>query len=301
MCLFFDIIVYQREMKKSNLFLFGVFLFMPLTVSAAVSCSRANLTRCLDSVCAINVSSNPAARCQYCGTASAGEPPATGMRSVSVGASAKYNISDKDLKKAPKDPSKRYAWAAQQCLKKVSGCTTDDVADVYDSLIEQSCKAAGVAAEMKELAAAASEKPSKSVCKSGVDACVLSDKHCMADFSNCISDVDFNNHFAACGVDATGCDEYMADIRQDLVASRDALVKNVDALIDSIVVAYQNARDKLFVNIKNQCDDNSARDACIERVCATNMINKCAPGFESERSMATQMCAFYDIACDTLK
>ena len=68
--------------------------------AATQQCSRANLTRCLDSVCAINISSNPAARCQYCGSVGAGTPPNTKMKSVSVGASAKYNISDKELKKA---------------------------------------------------------------------------------------------------------------------------------------------------------------------------------------------------------
>ena len=85
-------------MKNVLLSLFVALFLVPSDVWAAVSCSRANLTRCLDSVCAINISSNPAARCQYCGTPSAGAPSATGMRGVSVGASAKYNISDKELK-----------------------------------------------------------------------------------------------------------------------------------------------------------------------------------------------------------
>ncbi len=288
-------------MRKYILFLFGAIVLVPATGVAASSCSRANLTRCLDSVCAINVSSNPAARCQYCGTASAGEAPAVGMRSVSVGASAKYNISDKDLKKAPKDPSKRYSWAAEQCLKKVAGCTTDDVADVYDVLIEQSCKAAGIAAEMKSLAADAAVARTLSSCLSDVKVCVLSDKRCGADFSNCKSDSDFNKYFASCGVDATGCDEFLSDIRGDLIASRDSMIENADALVDRIVVAYQNAREKLLAGVKAQCADGGARDACIETVCATNMVNKCAVGFDSERALATQMCKFYDVACDTLK
>lgn len=288
-------------MKKHILFLFGAILLMSGPAWAAASCSRANLTRCLDSVCAINISSNPAARCQYCGTSSAGEPASGGMRSVSVGSSAKYNISDKDLKKAPKEPSERYSWAAEQCLKKVSGCTTDDVADVYDSLIEQSCKAAGVAAEMKSLSAAAAEKPSQSSCRASIDACIMADNRCGADFSNCKSDADFNKHFASCGVDATGCDEYVSDIRDELIATRDSVVESADAIIDNIIVAYQNARAKLFVSAENQCKDNSARDACIERVCAANMPNKCATGFEAERALAMQMCKFYDVACAALK
>ena len=288
-------------MRKHILFLFVIFSLVSGDGWAATSCSRANLTRCLDSVCAINVSSNPAARCQYCGTSSAGEPPTGAMRSVSVGASAKYNISDKDLKKAPKEPSERYSWAAQQCLKKVTGCTTDDVSDVYDSLIEQSCKAAGVAAEMKSLAADAAVERTSSSCTTDIKTCIVADNRCGADFSNCESDADFNKHFASCGVDATGCDAYMSDIRSDLIASRDSAIENADALVERIVSAYQNARANLMTNAKNQCADNAARDACVERVCATNMVNKCAVGFESERSLATQLCKFYDIACDTLK
>lgn len=288
-------------MKNYKLFLIAVFSLVSGDVWAATSCSRANLMRCLDSVCAINVSSNPAARCQYCGTASAGEPPAGGMRSVSVGASAKYNISDKDLKKAPKEPSERYSWAAAQCLKKVTGCTVDDVADVYDSLIEQSCKAAGIAAEMKSLAADAAVQRTASSCAADIKACIVGDNRCGADYSNCESDTDFNKHFASCGVEATGCDAYTSDIRDDIIALRDEMFENADAMIERIVVAYQNARASLMTNAKNQCADNSARDACIENVCATNMVNKCALGFESERALATQMCKFYDVACDTLK
>ena len=288
-------------MKKYTLFLFGAIMLMPVTGGAASSCSRANLTRCLDSVCAINVSSNPAARCQYCGTASAGEPPVAGMRSVSIGASAKYNISDKDLKKAPKEPSERYSWAAEQCLKKVAGCTTDDVADVYDALIEQSCKAAGIAAEMKSLAADAAVARTASSCSADINACLMMDNRCGADFSNCKSDADFNKHFASCGVDATGCDEFMSDIRDDLIAARDTMIKNADAAVERIVAAYKNARENLLAGVKAQCADGAARDACVETVCATNMVNKCAVGFESERALATQMCKFYDVACDTLR
>ena len=288
-------------MKSYKLFFAVMVALIPGISGAATSCSRANLTRCLDSVCAINISSNPAARCQYCGTPSAGAPESGGMRSVSVGASAKYNVSEKDLKKAPTVPSERYEWAAKQCVKKVSGCTVDDVADVYDGLIEQSCKAAGIASEFKTLAKSAADERSASSCKAAVTACVALDNRCAADFSNCSSDVDFDKFFAACGVEEVGCDEFLSDIRNELIASRDAVQKNSEALIDNIVAAYQNARVNLLAKVKNQCADNSAHDACVETVCATNMINKCAAGFESERAMAEQMCKFYEVACATLK
>ena len=77
-----------------------VFLSLLFTSPSFVygACSVANLTRCLDSACAINIGANPAARCQYCGSESAGEPEkSTAMKSISAGASAKYNISDKEL------------------------------------------------------------------------------------------------------------------------------------------------------------------------------------------------------------
>lgn len=297
---FFDIILYQREMKKYFLFLFFGFTLIPGDGWAATSCSRANLTRCLDSVCAINVSSNPAARCQYCGTANAGTPK-TGMRSVSVGASAQYNISEKELKKAPSEPFQRYAWAAEQCLKKVAGCTTDDVSDVYDSLIEQSCKAAGVAADMKSLAASAAQGPTASACNASVEKCVIGYERCGADFSNCKSDAELDKVLSLCAVEATGCDTFMSDIRAELVAQRDTALKNAERLTESIIASYENARAKKAASAKSMCTDNAERDACVKRVCATNMVNKCAAGFESEVAMATQLCKFYDIACNTLK
>lgn len=298
--MFFDIILYQREMKTIFLILFGVFALISDDGWAATSCSRANLTRCLDSVCAINVSSNPAARCQYCGTANAGTPK-TGMRSVSVGASAKYNISEKELKKAPSEPFQRYAWAAEQCLKKVTGCTTDDVSDVYDSLIEQSCKAAGVAADMKSLAASAAQGPTASACKAGVEKCVIGDERCGADFSNCKSDAELDKVLSLCAVEATGCDTFMSDIRAELVAQRDTALKNAERLTKAIIASYENARAQKAEAAKSICANNSGREACVKRVCATNMVNKCAAGFESEVAMATQLCKFYDVACNTLK
>ena len=88
-------------MKVRNLIFFSLFMILPTFVYGA--CSIGNLTKCLDSVCAINMGANPAARCQYCGSASAGEPTkSTAMKSVSAGSSTKYSISDKELKKHQK-------------------------------------------------------------------------------------------------------------------------------------------------------------------------------------------------------
>lgn len=287
-------------MKAHLLFLLPA-LVWSFNAGAATTCSKANLTRCLDSVCAINMSSNRAARCQYCGTSDAGIPPATKtMRSVSVGASAKYNISDKDLKKAPTDPGERYAWATTQCIAKVAGCTADDVTDTYDTLIEQSCKAAGISAKMTKTINDSSKTKSKSVCDGEIRNCLKSDKNCTSDYRKCESDADFNKYFAACAVDASGCDDYTSEIRASLLSDRDNAIKNADTILAQIVATYKNARDKKLSNIKAGCTDNTARDECVETVCANNMPNKCGDGYADEKASALQLCKFYDTACATV-
>lgn len=278
-------------------------LFFALNIGAtdaATTCSRANLTRCLDSVCAIGLSSNPSARCQYCGTSAAGVAPKNAMKSVSAGASAKYNISDKDLKKAPIDPGQRYAWATKQCLTKVAGCTADDVTDTYDSLIEQSCRAAGVSAQLTKTLETVAKTKSKTACQSEITNCVIADKNCMADYRNCAENSDFDKFFAACGVENAGCDEHIASIRADLIADRDNAIKNAETILNQIVASYQSAREKKISSIKSGCSDNSARDKCVATVCTNNMTNGCGAGYESEKSMAIQLCKFYEIACATI-
>lgn len=299
----FDILsVLKREMKTHTLYFVAAVLLIPGTSLGATTCSRANLTRCLDSACAINISSNPAARCQYCGTASAGAAPTdNGMRSISVGSSAKYNISDKDLKKAPTDPSERYAWAAKQCIKKVSGCTADDVADVYDELIEQSCKAAGISAEFTALASEIGQERTQTVCSNEIKNCVILDKNCGADYRQCTENADFDRVFAACSVESSGCDSHISGIRDTLIASRDNAVENREKLLANIVKTYQTARENRLKAARAQCENGAGRDDCVETVCQNNMINQCADGHADERSMAIQLCKFYDTACAALK
>ena len=265
------------------------------------ACSRANLTRCLDSACAINISSNPAARCQYCGTADAGEPNDTGMRAVSVGTSSKNTISAKDLKSAPADPGERYVWASKKCISLVNGCTADDVSDVYDSLIEQSCTAAGINAQMAVLFENARKTKSAATCKSEITACMVGNTKCTSSYSGCTEDSDFNHFFSECAVLANGCDDYLSDIRETLTASRTKAIQNAETTLLAIVQSYRDARASRLASITKSCADNSARDACIASVCNRSMPNKCDSAFPAERSMATQLCKFYDIACSTLK
>lgn len=292
----------KREMKPHTLFLILGMLAAP-GIAAAATCSQMNLTRCLDSVCAINVSSNPAARCQYCGTSSAGEPPSErgGMRSLSLGSSARYTISEDELEDAPTDPGQRYAWATVQCIKKIDGCTADDVSDIYDELIEQSCRAAGISAQMSAtIADANTTKASLPSCQTSIRACMIDTKRCGPDWRACESSAAFDEFFSTCSIEATGCTEYIADIRTTLTNARDTAIKNADTLLANIVAGYQSAREQKLISAQNACRDNSARNTCVDTICERSMPNKCATGFESERATATLLCEFYDLACAVL-
>ena len=287
-------------MRTRALFFSIVLLTAPTLVYGA--CSVSNLTRCLDSVCAINIGANPAARCQYCGSSSAGEPTkSTAMKSISAGASAKYTISDKDLKKAPSDPGERYIWGTKLCLEKVSGCTADDVTDNYDTLIEQSCKAAGISAEMSSLAKKANTAKTQSSCSEEITTCIIDTKRCTADYRNCESDENFDKYFSECSVASNGCESFLSAIRESLMSSRKTAIANADKILQKIITAYQNAREQKLTSAQSSCKNNKATTECVERVCANNMRNKCATGFEYEQTVAKELCKFYDIACERLK
>lgn len=288
-------------MRAHILFLPFVFTSFFGVSYAAPSCSHANLTRCLDSVCAINISSNPSARCQYCGTSGAGAPPKNVMRSVSAGSSAKYNISEKDLKKAPTDPGERYAWATAQCIAKISGCTPDDVSDVYDKLIEQSCTAAGVSAQMKKLQSNISKTKSATTCESEITVCIKDSKRCTSDFRKCSENSDFDNFFSACSTEITGCDEHISDIRSKLISSRDTAIKGASAALTKIISTYQNTRKNQIANIESGCKNSRDFDACVQTVCTNNMPNKCGDGFErTEKVAANALCEFHRTACNAI-
>ena len=285
-------------MKYKLLFLPTVCLFTPTLVFGA--CSTANLTRCLDSVCAINIGANPAARCQYCGTASAGEPTkSVAMRSVSVGTSNKYLVSEKELKNAPKDPGERYVWGTRLCIEKVSGCSPDDVSDVYDSLIEQSCKAAGIVSEMTNLAKKTNTAKAQSNCSTEIESCVVDEKHCNSDFNKCKTDSDFDKNLSECSVLSPGCESFLTDIRKSLNASRKTAIANSEKLLKNIVNAYQSNRKQRLTTAQTGCKNNKASTDCVERVCANNMRNKC--GDRNEQAAAKELCKFYDTACERLK
>ncbi len=289
-------------MKPHNIILAIGICLATATSHAATTCSKMNLTRCMDSVCGINATSNPAARCQYCGTSNAGTPPTkSGMQSLSVGQSSSNTISAKELKNAPTDPTARYTWAATQCINKISGCTPDDVSDAYDKLIEQSCRAAGISATVANLRASAAKPVTKTQCNTDIKSCIVDDTRCTADWRECADDENFNKFFSQCSVSATGCDEHLASIRSELITERDNSIKNIAAALDGIVKSYQQKRESKLATAQAQCKNNKGRDECVASVCERSMKNKCGAGFESEKSMAIQLCKFYDVACDTLR
>ncbi len=285
-------------MKYRLLFLSVNLLFAPTVVFGA--CSVANLTRCLDSVCAINIGANPAARCQYCGTDSVGEPSKSGiMKSISAGTSSKYIVSDKELKSAPTSAGERYAWGTRLCLEKIPDCTTDDVDNNYDKLIEQSCRAVGISAEMTNLTKKIKTVKNQTACASEIESCMVDEKHCSANYKNCKSDSDFNNYFSQCSVASNGCESYLSNIKNTLATFRANSFANADKLLKNIVSAYQSNRNQRLTTAQSGCKNNKATNDCITRVCQNNMRNKCAN--ENEKSAARELCKFYDTACERLK
>jgi hypothetical protein len=285
-------------MKYRSLTFSALLLFAPTLCFGA--CSVANLTRCLDSVCAINIGANPAARCQYCGTESAGEPSKSiAMRNVSAGTSTKYIVSDKELKKAPTSPGDRYVWATRICMEKVTGCSADDVSDNYDSLIEQSCKAAGITAEMKNLAQKVNKGKANATCATEIESCVVESKRCNADYKNCKSDSDFDKYLSECSTINNGCESFLSDIRNTLNASRKTAIANADKLLKNIVNAYKSDREQRLKTAQANCKNNKAFNDCVKRVCESNMRNKC--GDKNEKTAAESLCNFYNTACERLK
>lgn len=239
----------------------------------------------MDSVCAINVGMNPAARCQYCGNSGAGTPPAQkGLKNISVGQSSKYALSDKELAVAPSDPGRRYIWATTECIKKVGNCTADDVSNIYDKLIEQSCKAAGADMQIDRAVADIGQKPSEYKCKQTLEICM--NKKCGTNFETCKTDSDIDRAASECATDATGCDEYVQGIKQDFKNARAKADANNEAAIQALVKSYQDGRETKLNKIVADCKNDATKRACIETYQGT--IGNHA---------ATLICEYYKSAC----
>ena len=286
----------------ANRIIFSIFGLFLAPTFAFGACSVANLTRCLDSACAINIGANPAARCQYCGSSAAGTPTkSTAMKTISAGASGKYNISDKELKGAPSDPGERYVWATKLCLKKVSDCTIENVDENYDPLIEKSCTAAGISAGFTNLAQRANQQKNQSSCSTDVKSCLVNEKRCAPDYSKCEKDSDFDKYFSECSVAATGCESFLSQIRSELITTRNSMIASADKILHSIVNTYQTNRNQKLQSAQNSCKDNGTFKKCVATVCNNNMPHQCDIKYNYEETLAEQLCEFYKIACNRLK
>lgn len=282
--------------RKTTLFTLGLIILPQFGFGA--TCSRINLTKCLDSACAINLSANPAARCQYCGTADAGEPAANAMKSISAGSSSKNTIPAKELKNAPSDPGERYVWATKQCLAIVNNCSTDDVAEAYDPLIEKSCTAAGISNKM----AAAQKNAVKNTktaasCTDEISVCITKPEKCDTDFSKCANDEQFDNFFAVCSSQSLGCTNFIDKARNEIANNRTSVTKSIASNIDSIVAAHKNARNQKITSIKSDCSNNNIYERCVKTACKDNTNDNCA----SDNSIASNLCEFYKTACKRIK
>lgn len=268
-------------------------------IAAAAPCSRINLTKCLDSACAINIAANPAARCQYCGTADAGEPVTSAMKSITAGSASKVTISDKELKKAPTDPGERYVWATKLCLTKVQNCTTDDVDEAYDPLIEKSCTAAGVASNMANLQKkAATNKRTEATCTNDVSKCVTASNRCDSDFSKC-DDKMFDGLIATCLTQATGCTDFAAKVRNTISKNRTKAITSAKDNLDAVVASRKNARAQKLESVQSGCKNDADYEKCFNTACANNTNNNCETG--AEKTIANSLCQYYKTACTKIK
>ncbi len=283
--------------KKFAFFIAGL-IVLP-NIAGAAPCSRINLTKCLDSACAINLSSNPGARCQYCGTADAGSPAST-LKSISAGASSKNTISAKELKSAPTDPGERYVWATKKCLDIVKNCTAEDVEEAYDPLIEKSCTAAGISSDMARLSKkATTNKKTNATCSDEISVCLTATDKCDTNYSKCTDDATFSNFFATCATRATGCTNFVASIRDSLDTARKSSTSAASKNIENIVAAHKATREKKAASIKSNCKSNTEFNACVKTVCKNNTANNCATA--QEKTIANSLCEFHKTACTKIK
>ena len=152
---------------------------------------------------------------------------------------------------------------------------------------------------LEKLQKEAKKTRTKSDCESEISACLVLDNACSGDYRNCEENADFDKFFAACGVQATGCDNFISEIRGELLAERDNAIENADEFLAKIVATYQNARENKLANIRKGCEEDTEYESCVETVCQNNMPDKCADS--TEKVSAGLLCQFYKTACKTLR
>lgn len=275
----------------------------------AASCRVSDLQACLDSAC--NESLEQTSRCYLCGTSMAKKPIADAyalgdtpiMQSLAVGLSSKNTLSEKELKSAPLDPGKRYQWATKECLVKLKDCSTDDIADNYDKLIEQACKVALGDAEYATAMKKSQEKKTMEQCNAELSLCLLSESKCDGNMLLCETDNDFDRNFSACMVEASGCGEFMATLRGNMAKSRDDMVGRKDEQLSDLVKLRQMERQEKLEAAKRVCTVEG-KNACVVEMCGNFPIGLDENGLCSdneEKILATTLCKFVDTACNKLK
>jgi hypothetical protein len=234
-----------------------------------------------------------------CGSGS-GNANASGMTSLTLGASARNTLSAAELKALPAVGIERYQAAIDACAKKIADCTAADSAD-YDELIFQSCRAAGVQMQASDITKKVNVKKDKATCDAEINLCMRGAEKCGADFAGCGANADFDRAFAECSAASVECAEFAAAARGASLTVRDNAVKNAAGLIANIVAGYRMERAEKIAKANADCTNNAARDKCIESVCKNNMKNKCAADSTGEISMANLLCKYHDTACSQLK
>ena len=176
-------------------------------------------------------------------------------------------------------------------------CTPDDVSNTYDKLIEQSCRAAGVSVNIAGAMAAINSAPSGTKCNETLSICI--NKKCGASFDLCQQDSDFDKFISECAVDATGCDEYIAEFRAQTTNERKKTYESAENDLQDTIKKIQSDRASALAAARAECTDDAKYKSCVANMCESHMANKCTG--ETEKSMAELLCKYYKTACTALK
>jgi len=119
----------------------------------------------------------------------------------------------------------------------------------------------------------------------------------------CKDDAEFNRNFSICAADATGCVDYMTELRAALLASRDEMAKKSKSRLTDLVALRQNERKERFERMSRSCQ-SAGKAACVAEICGnlpkgSNDGGAC--NNPNEKIWATNFCKFVDIACNKLK
>ncbi|MDR2685487.1 MAG: hypothetical protein LBB23_01785 [Rickettsiales bacterium] len=286
-------------------------------------CRIPDLTNCIDSACAKDLSTDPGSRCTLCGSERAsniakskkdtyiGAGFAPTFQSLSIGAgNPKLLISDREMKNAPDAPDERYAWSIGMCIGKVPNCTNDDARDEYDKLIKESCRAFMTAEEYDAATSKVAAEKSKDECKTLIGSCMTNEARCGAGWVNCkanMPDSAFDQFYSSCLLDS-GC----ADKGGAILAELKTMAKSVDDIIDKrLADAKQNAADARKARwetwAQSCSNSHEARSKCVENYCwmfdealgvngttSAKTMGTTSCKFQASRAMAETLCGYVD-------